>query len=142
MVVTHYELLGISTTATTTEIDSAYRKVSKAYHPDAGGPIANATLFREATVARDVLSDPGERRNYDDWLSGRWSQPTGPEAQPPTTSKPPSSRSAPRNGFVTPTVRSPLRPRTPEFLFAAIRAYFAGRLTTSFSGTDFTPSCV
>jgi len=143
MIVNHYELLGIPTTATTSEIDSAYRKVSKAYHPDAGGPIANATLFREATEARDVLTDPGERRKYDDWLSGRWSQPRAPvNAQPPTPPKAPTNRASPRNGYVTPNSRRRLRPRTPELLFAAILAYFAGRWTTSFGGAELLPFVV
>jgi hypothetical protein len=140
MVVNHYDLLGIPTTATTSEIDSAYRKVSKAYHPDAGRPIANATLFREATEARDVLTDPGERRKYDDWLSGCWSQSTDlVDAQPP---KAPTNRAAPRNGYVTPNSQRRLRPRTPELLFAAILAYFAGRWTTSFGGADLLPFVV
>jgi curved DNA-binding protein CbpA len=62
---TYYELFGVSQTATNEEIERAYRSASKAYHPDAQGPVANAALFREATEARDTLIDPDERRKYD-----------------------------------------------------------------------------
>ena len=62
MGLTYYELIGVSPAATTEEVESAYRRASKAYHPDLRGPGANSALFREATVARDILVDPQRRR--------------------------------------------------------------------------------
>lgn len=60
--VSHYEVLGVSKTATTEEIRKAYRKFSRAAHPDTGG---NAGLFRMVTIAYETLSDPQSRASYD-----------------------------------------------------------------------------
>jgi len=61
---THYDTLGIQETATHEEIKSAWRELAFALHPDRnqGGGSAK---FVEASVAWDVLSDPGKRRTYD-----------------------------------------------------------------------------
>lgn len=66
MGLTHYEILGVSPTATTNEINKAYRKISKNYHPDAAEGANNAAIFREATIARDILIDKEQRRSYDE----------------------------------------------------------------------------
>jgi hypothetical protein len=67
---TYYELIAVNPTATTDEIERAYRRACKAYHPDLGGASANSALFREATVARDILVNPQRRREYDEEVRG------------------------------------------------------------------------
>lgn len=57
-----YEILGAGRQATTEEIESAYRRLAHATHPDKGG---NAALFRLLTEARETLRDPARRASYD-----------------------------------------------------------------------------
>ena len=35
--------------------DKLYKDAAKTYHPDAGGPLADASVFGRITLARDVL---------------------------------------------------------------------------------------
>lgn len=58
----YYELLGITPSASRSEIDAAYKRVARSAHPDTGG---NAGLFRLVKVAYDTLSDPQRRGRYD-----------------------------------------------------------------------------
>ncbi|NMI00618.1 J domain-containing protein, partial [Pseudonocardia acidicola] len=60
----YYELLGVAETATSAEIVSAYRRISRRVHPDVAGDSA-AGLFRLIQHARDVLTDPARRAAYD-----------------------------------------------------------------------------
>ncbi len=69
MVPTHYEVLGISASASDDEVRQAYRRLVKAAHPDAAGDPAQ---FRLITEAYDVLSDPAQRRAYDRTLRPAW----------------------------------------------------------------------
>jgi curved DNA-binding protein CbpA len=62
----YYTLLGISPDAMEDQIDSAYRRLSKACHPDAGA--SDAEMFRKITDAYKVLSIPSERNLYDQRL--------------------------------------------------------------------------
>ena len=57
-----YEVLGVANDADTKTIKSAYRKLSKEYHPDAGG---ERDTFERIKLAFDVLSDPERRKRYD-----------------------------------------------------------------------------
>ena len=57
-----YEVLGVARTATAEEIRQAFKVVSMRTHPDAGG---NSGLFRLVTEAKNVLSDPVRRVEYD-----------------------------------------------------------------------------
>jgi curved DNA-binding protein CbpA len=65
---TLYDLLGIAPTAGTEEIRSAYRKLSKVYHPDLGG---TAAFFRQLQEGYEVLTDPIRRAAYDQSLERR-----------------------------------------------------------------------
>lgn len=58
----YYELLGVDRTATTRDIQTAYRQLASQLHPDRGG---NPGLFRLLAAAHAVLSDPAQRRAYD-----------------------------------------------------------------------------
>ena len=52
--VTHYDLLGVSPTATAAEIKASYRNLIKRSHPDVGG---TGGLFKTIQEAYEVLID-------------------------------------------------------------------------------------
>ena len=62
-----YELLGVSPSATNTELRKAFRQLSKRLHPDTTSlPRDEATRqFQNVCEAYDLLSDPVLRANYD-----------------------------------------------------------------------------
>jgi curved DNA-binding protein len=60
-----YQVLGVSRTASQDEIQRAYRKLARAYHPDVNSDPAAEDRFKEISEAYDVLSDPQARRRYD-----------------------------------------------------------------------------
>ena len=61
-----YEVLGVSKSATAEEIQKAYRKLSKKYHPDRnpGDKQADAK-YKEVQDAYEILGDPTKKANYD-----------------------------------------------------------------------------
>ena len=65
----YYKLLGVSRNAGLDEIKKAYRKLALKYHPDKnkGGSKKNDELFKQATQAYEVLSDPDKRSVYDQY---------------------------------------------------------------------------
>jgi len=68
--VDYYEVLGVSPQADRNEIRQAYRKVAQEYHPDAQAESeseeAAQKVFQELTIAYQTLSDPNQRKEYDD----------------------------------------------------------------------------
>lgn len=61
-----YDILGVSKTATTDEIKSAYRKLAKKHHPDLNPGKKDAEQkFKEAVNAHDLLTDPVKRARFD-----------------------------------------------------------------------------
>jgi len=58
----YYELLGVSKSASSTEIKKGYRKMAMKEHPDKGG---DEEKFKEIATAYEVLSDPSKRQLYD-----------------------------------------------------------------------------
>jgi curved DNA-binding protein len=60
-----YEVLGVSRNASQDEIQRAYRKLARTYHPDVNSDPAAEDRFKEISEAYDVLSDPQTRRRYD-----------------------------------------------------------------------------
>ena len=82
---TYYDLLGVTSTATDEEIKSAYRRVSKAYHPDAGA--TNPEKMREVNDAHEKLTDPIKRQEYDAELR-RANAPHAEYEAPPRTPPP------------------------------------------------------
>lgn len=63
-----YKVLGIQKQATDKEIKSAYRQLSKKYHPDKNpGDSTAETKFVEVSEAYEALIDPESRRIYDQY---------------------------------------------------------------------------
>ncbi|HEY4397695.1 MAG TPA: DnaJ C-terminal domain-containing protein [Acidimicrobiia bacterium] len=60
-----YEILGVPRTATAEEIQRAYRKLARTYHPDVNKDPEAEERFKEVSEAYDVLSDPDTRKKYD-----------------------------------------------------------------------------
>ncbi len=60
-----YEILGVPRSASQDEIQRAYRKLARAYHPDVNSDPGAEDRFKDVSEAYDVLSDPQTRRRYD-----------------------------------------------------------------------------
>lgn len=60
-----YQILGVSQDASQQDIQRAYRKLARQYHPDVNSDPAAEERFKDASEAYDVLSDPKTRRRYD-----------------------------------------------------------------------------
>ena len=63
----YYRVLGVPETASAKEIKSAYRKLSRQYHPDANaGDAAAEERFKEVSAAYDVVGNEERRKEYDE----------------------------------------------------------------------------
>ena len=60
-----YEVLGVGRDAAPDEIQRAYRKLARQYHPDVNKDPAAEDRFKDISEAYDVLSDPDTRKRYD-----------------------------------------------------------------------------
>ncbi|HEX3732481.1 MAG TPA: J domain-containing protein [Mycobacteriales bacterium] len=61
----YYEVLGVSRTANAEELQRAYRKLARRYHPDVNRDPAAEERFKEINEAYGVLSGPETRKRYD-----------------------------------------------------------------------------
>src|ERR1700747_580548 len=64
----HYEVLCIPVDADEGMIRSAFRRLARRYHPDAGSG-SSSEKFRELTDAYETLLDPVRRTAYDNSLA-------------------------------------------------------------------------
>ena len=68
----YYATLGIKRDASAKDVQSAYRRLARKYHPDVtGGDKAAEEHFKSINEANEVLSDPTKRAAYDKW-GDRW----------------------------------------------------------------------
>ena len=82
----YYEVLGVSRTATQEDIQRAYRKLARKYHPDVNKAADAEEKFKQLNEAHEVLKNPDNRSKYDQlgehWQSGQdFRPPPGWESQ-------------------------------------------------------------
>ncbi len=76
----YYEILGIPRDAAQEQIQSAYRKLARKYHPDINKEKDAEDKFKKISEAYEVLKDPEKRKKYDT-LGANWK--TGDDFTPP-----------------------------------------------------------
>ena len=88
----YYETLGVSRSASQDDIQKAYRKLARKYHPDVNKSKEAEEKFKKINEANEVLKDPEKRQKYDalgaNWQAGQdftpppgfdgWQQWSGP----------------------------------------------------------------
>ncbi|MCC7481443.1 MAG: J domain-containing protein, partial [Hyphomicrobiales bacterium] len=61
-----YDILGVARTATSDDIQKAYRRLAKKLHPDLNpGNKQAEERFKELSIANDILSDENKRKKFD-----------------------------------------------------------------------------
>jgi curved DNA-binding protein len=60
-----YEVLEVPRTASGEELQQAYRRLARRYHPDVNKDPGAEERFKEVNEAYQILSDPGTRARYD-----------------------------------------------------------------------------
>ena len=66
--VDYYKILGLTKNATEKEIKQAYRRFARKYHPDVNpNDVVAEAKFKEINQANEVLSNPENRKKYDNY---------------------------------------------------------------------------
>ena len=89
----YYGILGVSPSADTREIKSAFRRAALRYHPDINQAVDAAERFNEIKMAYQILSDPDRRSKLDSSRSKRVavSNDSGASSSSPSGSPPKST---------------------------------------------------
>src|SRR5437588_456039 len=67
----YYKIMGVDKNASQKDIQKAYRKLARKFHPDVNpGDKAAEEKFKEVSEANEVLSDPEKRKRYDELGKG------------------------------------------------------------------------
>jgi len=83
----YYAVLGVGRTADADEIKKAFRKQARKYHPDMNpGDRQAEAKFKEVNEAYEVLSDPENRRKYDQF--GQYWRQAGQAGGSPSSTNP------------------------------------------------------
>jgi DnaJ-class molecular chaperone len=74
----YYDILGLSKSASDSEIKSSYRKLAMKYHPDRNpGDKKAEDKFKEVSEAYEVLKDPQKKAAYNQYGHAAFSQGAG-----------------------------------------------------------------
>lgn len=84
---THYEVLGVATSASAAEIKRAYRMQARVHHPDVSG--ADDAAMQALNHAWATLGDPARRRAYDRMLGIDGTNGSRPRPRPAAAPDPP-----------------------------------------------------
>jgi curved DNA-binding protein len=98
-----YEVLGVSRDAAPDDIQRAYRKLARTYHPDINKSPDAEERFKEVSEAYDVLSDQEQRRRYDAYGHDFRQVPEGVDPQTWARARTSGSRSGGRTRPPPPT---------------------------------------
>lgn len=67
----HYEVLGVTSSASDDDLKKAYRALAKKFHPDLNpGDSVAEKKFKDVNEAYSILGDPKKRQEYDQELAG------------------------------------------------------------------------
>ncbi|HZF13208.1 MAG TPA: DnaJ C-terminal domain-containing protein [Thermoanaerobaculia bacterium] len=78
----YYATLGVKKDASQEDIQKAYRKLARKYHPDVNKDPASEARFKEIGEANEVLKDPEKRKRYDQYGSA-WNSARASGSPPP-----------------------------------------------------------
>lgn len=145
---THYDVLGVSPTASQDEIKAAYRNMLKAFHPDyyTGDKAFAEKQTQKIVEAYNVLRDEQRRRDYDFLLNARDQGNAGREYRGENTSDPSkenpqsdASADAPPSTDTAKRPRGSSRKRRFEW-FCGIVIAFLGTLLTFWAPANSYPT--